>query len=135
MNLGVPILKHFRVYTCRKATPQLSLLPLSPTGNIGGREVRRCCVNFQYHGVLLIWIIVGQGLTALAVGAGLGLFGLFSLVYHSSILSPSLLGDGPIETEILSQRAVKPKTTNEPTGNIWPPPSIRVGYTEFFFKR
>ena len=25
------------------------------------------------------------------------------------------LGDGPIKTEILSQRAVKPKTTNQPT--------------------
>ena len=39
----------------------------------------------------------------------------------SSIISPSLLslslslGDGPIYTEILSQRAVKPKTTNQPT--------------------
>ena len=33
--------------------------------------VRRCWVNFQW-GVLLIWIIVGQGPTALAVGAGGG---------------------------------------------------------------
>ena len=95
MILGVPILKHFRVYTCRRATPPLSVLPLSPTGNRGGRVVRRCCVNFQYQGVLLIWIKVGQGLTALAVGAGWELFGLFSLVYHSSLLSPSLFGRWP----------------------------------------
>ena len=35
-----------------------------------GRVVRGCWVNFQCQGVLLILIIVGQGLTALAVGAG-----------------------------------------------------------------
>ena len=35
------------------------------------------------------WIIVGQGPTALSVGA-VGLFGHFSLVYHFSLLSPSL---------------------------------------------
>ena len=54
-----------------------------------------------------IWMIVGQGHIALAVGAGGGCFDIFSLVYHSS------LGDGPIYTKILSQRAVKPKTTNQ----------------------
>ena len=37
----------------------------------------------------------------------------FSLVYLFSFVSLSL-GDGPIQTEILSQRAVKPKTTNQP---------------------
>ena len=43
------------------------------------------------------WIRVGQGPTALAVGAGGGWFGHFSLVYHFSLLSPSLsLGDGSI---------------------------------------
>ena len=41
-------------------------------------------------GVLLIWIIVGQGPTALAVGAGGGCLDIFSLVYHFSFLSPSL---------------------------------------------
>ena len=66
-----------------------------------------------------IWIPVGQGPTALAVGAGGGLFGHF--YSHLSFLSSfSLsLGDGPILTEILSQRAVKPKTINQPT--IWFP--------------
>ena len=39
-------------------------------GGGGGRVVRRCWVNFQCRGVLLIWITVGQGPTALAVGAG-----------------------------------------------------------------
>ena len=60
-------------------------------------------------------IRVGQGPTALTVGAGGGLFGHY--YSHLSFLSSfSLsLGDGPIQTEILSQRAVKPKTTNQPT--------------------
>ena len=40
-------------------------------------------------GVLLIWSRVGQGLTALAVGAGGGCLDVFSLVYHFSFLSPS----------------------------------------------
>ena len=48
---------------------------------------------------------------------GWGLFGHF-FSYLSLLFSFSLsLGDGPIETEILSQRAVKPKTTNQPTNS------------------
>ena len=42
-----------------------------------GRVVRRCWVNFQCRGVLLIWIIVGQGPIALAVGAGGGVCTFF----------------------------------------------------------
>ena len=34
------------------------------------RVVQRYWVNFQCRGVLLTWIIVGQGPIALAVGAG-----------------------------------------------------------------
>ena len=44
----------------------------------------------QCRGVLLIWCRVGQGPTALAVGAGGGGLDIFSLVYHFSLLSPSL---------------------------------------------
>ena len=61
-----------------------------------------------------VWITVGQGPTALAVSAGGGCLDIFTLTYPFSPLSPSL-GDGPIYTEILSQRAVKPKTSNQPT--------------------
>ena len=53
----------------------------------------------------VIWIIVGQGPTALAVGAGGGCLDIFTLIYPFFPLSPSLW-----ETEILSQRAVKPRT-------------------------
>ena len=52
--------------------------------------VRMCWVNFQCRGVLLIWIIVGQGPIAFAVGAGGGVLDIFSLIYHFSFLSPSL---------------------------------------------
>ena len=61
----------------------------------GGRVVRWCWVNFQCRGFLLIWIIVGQGPIALAVGAGGGCLDIFKLVYLFSFLSPSF-GDGPI---------------------------------------
>ena len=54
--------------------------------------VRLCWVNSQCRSVLLIWIIVGQGPAALAVGAGGSCLDIFSLVFLFSFLSPSLWG-------------------------------------------
>ena len=48
--------------------------------------VQLCWVNFQCRGVLLSWIIVGQGPTVLADAAGDGGLDIFS---HQSFLSPS----------------------------------------------
>ena len=63
----------------------------------GGRLLGRCWVNFQCRGVVLIWMIVGQGLIALALGAGGGCLDIFTLVYLLTSLSPSLsLKDIPI---------------------------------------
>ena len=90
-------------------TPDSTTFPFG-----GGRVVQRYWVNVQCRGVLLIRILVGQGHIALAEGANEGCLDIFSHVYHFSLLSPSL-GDEPIQTEIQSQRAVKPKTTNQPT--------------------
>ena len=59
------------------------------------RMVRWCWVNFQYRGVLLLWISVGQGPTAFAVGAGgacLDIFSLLSVIFCFSLS----LGDDPI---------------------------------------
>ena len=57
---------------------------------------RRCWVNFQCRGVLLVWMKVGQGPIGLAVGGGGGLFGLFfSHLFFLFFFSLSL-GDGPI---------------------------------------
>ena len=54
-------------------------------------------------GDLLIWIIVGQGSTVLAVAAGAGCLDIFSPMYHFSLLSPSLWETARYR---LSQRAV-----------------------------
>ena len=60
-------------------------------------------------------IIVGQGPTVLAVGAGRDCLDIF-FSRLSFFFSFSLsLGDDSIEPEILFQRAIKPKTTNYPT--------------------
>ena len=50
--------------------------------------VRRCWVNFQCRGVLLIWVIVGQGPIALAVGAGGGCLDIFVSSITSIFLLP-----------------------------------------------
>ena len=58
--------------------------------------VRWCWVNFQHRVVLLIWMIVGQGPTALTVGAGGGCLDIFfSRLSFLSSFSLSL-GDGQI---------------------------------------
>ena len=70
----------YRLKYCLKG----SLNPNQPTKyQWGGRVVRRCWVIFQWRGVLLIWIFVGQGPVALAVGAGRGGLNIFL----SSVLS------------------------------------------------
>ena len=63
---------------------------------------------FQCRGVLLIWIIVGQGpiaLTIVAAGVVWTIF-LSSLVYRFSFLSPSL-GGCPIETKTQNNQPTK----------------------------
>ena len=61
----------------------------------GGRVVRRCWVNFQCRGVVQIWIIVGQGPVALAVGVGGGLFGHFFCSSVTSLFFLPLSGRRP----------------------------------------
>ena len=78
----------------------------------GGLVERRCWVNFQCRGVLLVWIIVGQGPIALAVGAGGGCLDIFSLIYLFSILSPSLWQTARYRLKYCLKG---PKTTNQPT--------------------
>ena len=71
-----------------------------------------------------VWITVGQGPTALAVGAGGGCLDIFNLIYPFSPLSPSLWETaryrlkyclkGPLNPkQPTNQRAVKPNTTNQ----------------------
>ena len=56
--------------------------------------------------------MVGQGPIALAVGVGGGCLDIFFSRLPIFISSPCLR-DGQICTEILPQKAVKPKTTNQ----------------------
>ena len=60
-----------------------------------------------------IWIIVGQGPTALAVGAGGGCLDIFTLIYPFFPRSPSLWETARYRLKC-SQRANKLKTTNQP---------------------
>ena len=62
---------------------------------------------------------------------GWGLFGYFySRLSFLSFFSLSL-GDGPIWTEIPSQRAVKPQTTNQPTINQILHPALKETHAQF----
>ena len=70
-------------------------------------------VNFQCWGVLLVWIRVGQGPTALAVGAGGGCLDIFSLIYPFSSLSPSLWGTTRYRLKYCLKGSLSPKTTNQ----------------------
>ena len=95
------------------------------------------CVNFQCGGVLQIygwsggaivlgklpvsgrptlWMIVGQGPTALAVGAGGGCLGLFILVYLFSSLSPPLWETARYRLKYCLKGPLNPKQLiNQPT--------------------
>ena len=80
------------------------------------RVVRWCWVNFLCRGVLLIWVRVGQGSTALAVGAGGGYLDIFSVVYHFSFLSPSLWETVRYRLKYCLKGPLSPKQpTNQPT--------------------
>ena len=77
---------------------------------------QRCWVNFQCQGVLLVLIIVGQGLIALAVGAGGGCLDIFSLIYLFSFLSPSLWETARYRLKYCLNGPLNPKQpTNHPT--------------------
>ena len=62
-----------------------------------------------------IWITVGQGPIALAVGAGGGCLDIFSLVYPFFPLSPSLWETARYRLKYCLKGPLNPKTTNQPT--------------------
>ena len=71
--------------------------------------------EFQCRCVLLIWIIVGQAPTALAVGAGGGCLDIFTLVYHFSPFSPSLWETARYRLKYCLKGPLNPK---QPTNQI-----------------
>ena len=79
--------------------------------------MRRCWVIFQCRGVLLIWIIVGQGPIVLAVGAGGGCLDIFNFIYPYSFLSPSLWEMARYRLKYCLKGPLSPKQpTNQPYG-------------------
>ena len=63
-----------------------------------------------------IWITVGQGPTALTVGAGGGCLDIFTLLYPSSPLSPSLWETGRYRLKYCLKGPLNPnQPTNQPT--------------------
>ena len=83
---------------------------LQPGGVVGWSD---CAGKLPVPGVLLIWIIVGQGTTALAVGAGGGCLDIFSLIYHFSFLSPSVWETARYRLKYCLKGPLSPKTTNQ----------------------
>ena len=63
-----------------------------------------------------IWITVGQGPTALAVGAGGGCLDIFTLIYPFPPLSPSLWETARYRLKYCLKGPLNPKQpTNQPT--------------------
>ena len=60
-----------------------------------------------------IWITVGQGPTALAVGAGWGCLDIFNLVYRFSFLSPFLWETARYRLKYCLKGSLNPKPTND----------------------
>ena len=60
-----------------------------------------------------IWITVGQGPTALAVGAGGGCLDIFTLIYPFFPLSPSLWETARYRLKYCLQGPLNPKSTNQ----------------------
>ena len=74
-----------------------------------------------------IWISVGQGPNALAVGAGGGCLDIFTLIYPFFPLSPSLWETARYRLKYCLKGPLNPKPTNQP---IAPPdhPNVIFGY-------
>ena len=60
-----------------------------------------------------IWITVGQGSTALAVGAGGGCLDIFTLIYPFFPLSPSLWETARYRLKYCLKGPLNPKPTNQ----------------------
>ena len=66
-----------------------------------------------------IWITVGQGPTALTVGAGGGCLDIFTLIYPFSTLSPCLWETARYRLKYCLKGSLNPKQpTNQPTNEV-----------------
>ena len=81
--------------------------------------------KLQVPGRPTIWITVGQGPTALAIGAGGGCLDIFTLIYPFSPLSPSLWETARYRLKYCLKGPLNPKPTNQ--GSIQPSEKLRDG--------
>ena len=65
-----------------------------------------------------IWFTVGQGPTALAMGAGGGCLDVFTLIYPFFSLSPSLWETARYRLKYCLKGPLNPKPANQPTNLI-----------------
>ena len=77
----------------------------------------------QCRGVLLVWMIVGQGPIALAVGAGRGVFGHF-FSHLFSFLSPSLWETARYRLKYCLKGPLNPKQPTNQSSLLLPSQSI-----------
>ena len=71
--------------------------------------------NHPVPGGPTIWMIVGQGPTALAVGAGGGCLDIFTLIYPFSPLSSSLWEMARYRLKYCLKGPLNPKQSTQPT--------------------
>ena len=95
-------------------TYESDALPIAPIGWSGGAMVLD---KLPVPGRPTIWILVGQGPTALAVGAGGGCLDIFSLIYPFSPLSPSLWETARYRLKYCLKGPFNPK---QPTNRLRP---------------
>ena len=91
--------------------------------------------NLPVPGRPTIWMIVGQGPTVLAVGAGGGCLDIFTLIYPFSPLSPSLWETARYRLKYCLKGPLNPKQpTNQPSFGL---PSVSfwnfVNFCMYFF--
>ena len=86
--------------------------PLPTRGWSGGAKVLG---KLPVPGRPTIRITVGQGSTALAVGAGWGCLDIFTLIYPFCPLDPSLWEAARYRLKYCLKGSLNPKPTNQPT--------------------
>ena len=78
-----------------------------------------------------IWITVGQGPSALAVGAGGGCLDIFTLIYPFFPLPPSLWETARYRLKYCLKGPLNPKPTNQPTENEHSQPTMSTASPRF----
>ena len=106
-----PLRQYFSLYW---AVSQSILGRLPERGRRGWSGGAMLLGKLPVPGRPTIWITVGQGPTALAVGAGGGCLDIFTLIYPFSPLSPSLLETARYRLKYCLKGPLNPKQPTKP---------------------